>query len=49
MTSKSQSSLFPESGNEMRSALHRLEPVAGELADFADGIESALNNAQFID
>ena len=42
MTSNRQFGLLPERGDELRSALHRLEPVAGEGADLADGVQAKI-------
>ena len=42
MTLKRQFGLLPERGDELRSALHRLEPVAGEGADLANGVQAEI-------
>ena len=42
MTSKWQRGLRPERGDELRSALHGLEPVASKGADFADGLQAQI-------
>src|SRR2546425_12275425 len=49
MTSERQFSLFPESGDEMRSSLHRLEPIAGEPADFADRVAAQVGDLMFFE
>ena len=49
MTSERQFSLFPESGDEMRSPLHGLEPVACELADFANCVETEIGDLVFLE
>ena len=49
MTSKSQLSLFPEGGDQCWSPLHGLEPIAGELTDFADGVEAQIGNLMLLE
>lgn len=49
MTSKSQLSLFPERGDQRWSPLHRLEPIAGELADFANGAEAQIGDLMLLE
>ena len=44
MPSEGQFSLFPERSDQRWSPLHRLEAVAGELADFADGVEAQIGD-----
>ena len=44
MTSEGQFSLFPGRSDQRWSPLHRLEVVAGELADFADGVEAQIGD-----
>src|SRR5882724_7769085 len=42
MTLNRQFGLLPERGDELRSALHRLEPVACEAADFANSVHTQI-------
>ena len=49
MTLKRQFSLFPESGDQMRSSLHRLESIARELADFSDGVQTKIGDFVFFE
>lgn len=49
MTSERQLSLFPERGDQRWSALHGLEPIAGELTDFADGVEAQIGNLMLLE
>lgn len=49
MTSERQLSLFPERGDQRRSSLHGLEPIAGELTDFADGVEAQIGNLMLLE
>src|SRR5882672_8336692 len=42
MTLNRQLSLLPECGDELRSALHGLEPVAGEGANLANGVKAQI-------
>ena len=49
MTSEREFSLFLESGDEARSVLHRLEPVAVELADHADAVEAQVGNLMLLE
>ena len=44
MTSKSQFSLFPEIRDQREAFLHGLEPIAGELTDFADGVQAQMGD-----
>lgn len=49
MTSESQLSLFPECGDQRWSPLHRLEPIAGERANFANGIEAQIGDLMLLE
>ena len=49
MTSEGQFSLFPESGDQMRSALHGFEAVTGELSALANGIEAQVGDLVFFE
>ena len=49
MTSERQLSLFPERGDQRRSALHGLEPITGELTDFADGVEAQIGDLMLLE
>ena len=49
MTSERQFSLLPECRDESRSPLHGLEPVAGELANFANGGKAQVGDKTLID
>src|SRR5580658_2670412 len=42
MTLNRQFCLLPERGNELRSTLHGLEPIAGEGADLTDGVQAQI-------
>lgn len=44
MTSEGQLSLFPERGDQRWSPLHGFEPIASELADFANGVEAQISD-----
>jgi len=44
MTSRSQFSLFPERRYRRGPFLHGLEPIAGELTDFADGVQAQIGD-----
>jgi len=49
MTSERQFGLFPECRDEIRSPLHGLEPVAGELADFANSGKAQVGDFMFLE
>ena len=49
MASERQLSLFPERANERWSSLHGLESVAGELTDFADGVEAQIGDLMLLE
>ena len=42
MTLNRQFGLLPERGDELRSALHRLEPIAGEGAYLANSVQAQI-------
>lgn len=49
MTSERQLSLFPECSDQRWSPLHRLEPIAGELANFANGVEAQISDLMLLE
>ena len=49
MASERQLSLFPERANERWSPLHGLEPITGELTDFADGVEGQIGDLMLLE
>ena len=49
MTSERQLSVFPERANERWSPLHGLEPITGELTDFADGVEAQIGDLMLLE
>lgn len=44
MTSERQFCLLPECGDQIRFALHVLEPIAGTLTDFANGVQAQIGD-----
>jgi hypothetical protein len=48
MTLESEFCLFPESGDQGGFALHGLEAVSGELADFANGVQAQVGDLVFL-
>ncbi len=50
MTLNRQFGLLPERGDELRLALHRLEPVARRGADFANSVQTEIGkDAELVD